>query len=85
MTKEADPFKAFRAAKLGRKKRTLDENMLTLQKHGIAFEVLSPDGPILRVGSFHFWPTTGMVLNNLTKKRSRGVRVLLDWLKREHD
>lgn len=70
-------FQAMKQHSKEKREANKYQSMKWLEAAGIEYQILSPHGPHLRIGSYDFWPTTGKYINRLTKKTGRGILNLL--------
>ena len=64
-----------------RRARNLVSSIDVLKQHRIDFKQLSPTH--YRVGVFDFWPSPGLYIHTVSKKRGRGVFNLMKQIRKE--
>ena len=68
--------------KKAKRKSNLEWSTNYLKKMGVKFESRN-NGIHLIIGEFDFWPSTGKFISRKTKKKSRGVKNLVNILKQK--
>lgn len=61
----------------------LMQSLALLEQNAIPYNQLSPTH--VRVKNHDYWPSTGLFINILTKRRGRGIFNLIKILKRQND
>lgn len=70
-------FGAWKVEKKAKKLSNTENNLRILKEKGIEYELLSSNGPHLRIGDYDFWASTGLFVHRKSKQRGRGIHNLL--------
>lgn len=77
MSELGDTFKAWNEEKKAKKLSNAENSLRLLKEKGIEYELLSSNGPHLRIGDYDFWASTGLFVHRKSKQRGRGIHNLL--------
>ena len=77
MSDLGDTFRAWKEEKKSKKKSNVTNAYRILDSKGIEYQILSPNGPHLRIGNYDFWAGTGLFVCRTGKDRGRGIKNLL--------
>ena len=77
-----DIFNAMREDSKIRRSHNSKNSMRLLKESGFKFQLLSENGPHVRIGCFDFWASTGLFCSRDGKSKGRGVLNLLRELRR---
>lgn len=77
MSDLGDLFKALKEDSKAKKLDNVKASMALLVDAGIEYQVLSHNGPHLRVGKYDFWPSTGVWIDRESRRKYRGVSNLI--------
>lgn len=73
MSELGDDFRAWREHKKAVKENSKELNMFLLESSGEKFQILSPNGPHIRIQGFDFWASTGKWRHKNGKEHGYGL------------